>query len=121
MRASSPDPTDLYRAREGIFADDLLLVAVGWLDLFTWLLEHDADQAGLCEALGLSARPVDVLCTLLRAVGLLEPGEPLRPTPRARCHLIAGSPSDLRPYFQSLRERPTCRQLLEVLSLDPPS
>jgi hypothetical protein len=93
------------------YADDLVLAAVAWLDVFTWLVEHPVDLAGLCRGLGLAPRPADVLCTLFRAMGLLEPGEAvLRPTAVARDHLVAGSPFDLRAYYTSPRERPTCRK-----------
>src|SRR5690606_32476775 len=32
-----PDPTVLYRVRDGVYAGDLLIAAVAELDLFTWL------------------------------------------------------------------------------------
>ncbi|MGI8807290.1 MAG: methyltransferase [Acidimicrobiales bacterium] len=108
--------------RDGIYADDLLLAAVAWLDLFTWLDEHAIDFDGLCQGLGLAPRPADVMCTLFRAMGLLEPGPGrLRPTALARDHLVAGARFDLRSYYSSLRERPTCRELLRVLTTGEPA
>lgn len=113
---------DLCALRDGIYADDLVLAAVGWLDVFTWLVEHPVNLGNLCQGLDLSPRPADVMCTLFRAMGLLEPGEAvLRPTPVARDHLVAGSPFDLRPYYASLRERPSCRELLTVLKTGVPA
>ena len=35
--------------------------------------------------------------------------------------LVAGSPFDLRAYYTSLRERPACRELLEVLRTGVPA
>lgn len=106
---------DLCRVRDGVYADDLVLAAVGWLDVFTWLVEHPVGFDGLCQGLGISPRPADVLCTLLRAMGLLEVGDdPLRPTAIARAHLVAGAALDLRPYYASLRDRPTYRELAGV-------
>ena len=112
----------LLRARDGIYADDLLLAAVAWLDVFTWLDEHPVDLGGLCRALGLAARPADVMCTLFRAMGLLEPDQDvLRPTQLAREHLVAGTRHDLRPYYASLKERPVCRELHQVLTTGEPA
>ena len=122
MAADVRATQDLLRARDGIYADDLLLAAVAWLDLFSWLAEHPVDLASLCRDRGLAPRPADVMCTLLRAMALLEPaGAVLRPTPLARDHFVDGGPFDLRPYYASLRDRPTCRELYEVLRTDEPA
>jgi SAM-dependent methyltransferase len=113
---------ELCRVRDGIYADDLVVAAVSWLDLFTWLDRHPVDLAGLCRGLGLHPRPADVMCTLLRAMGLLEAGSDLlRPTVLARDHLAAGAAYDLRPYYASLQDRPTCRELLGVLKTGEPA
>ncbi|HVF13899.1 MAG TPA: methyltransferase [Acidimicrobiales bacterium] len=62
------------------------------------------------------------MCTLFRAMGLLEPEPtPLRPTPLANEHLAAGGCFDLRPYYASLRDRPICRELLQVLRTGEPA
>ena len=112
--------SDLCRLRDGIYADDLVLAAVE-LDVFGWLADHAVDFDGLCEGLDLAPRPADVMCTLLRAMGLLEAGaDPLRPSALTRDHFVAGSPYDLRPYYSSLRDRPGCRELLEVLRTGAP-
>jgi len=112
---------DLCRIRDGIYADDLVLAAVAWMDVFSWLVAHPVDLKGLCRGLGLALRPADVMCTLFRAMGLLEGGEDLlRPTPLALDYLVAGSPSDLTPYYASLRERPGCREFVELLRTGRP-
>jgi SAM-dependent methyltransferase len=122
------DPTALYRLRDGVYAADLLIVAVCELDLFTWLADRGqravgpADASSIARDLGLAARPVDVLLTYLTALGLLERrGDTVALTTLARDHLIAGSPLDLRPYYASLRERPGCTQLLQVLRTGRPA
>ncbi len=121
MGPNTADGYDLCRIRDGIYADDLVLAAVGWLDVFGWLVQHRVDLDGLCRGLGLAPRPADVMCTLFRAMGLLEAGEEqLLPTALARDHLVAGSRSDLTPYYGSLRERPGCRELVEVLRTGEP-
>lgn len=113
---------ELCRGRDGIYADDLVVAAVAELDVFSWLVDHPVDVDGLCQGLGIVPRPADVMCTLLRAMGLLEPGgDPLRPTALAREHLVEGCRVNLRPYYSSLRERPGCRELLEVLRTGRPA
>jgi hypothetical protein len=45
-----PDPTHLLRIRDGVYAPDLLTVAVVELDLFAWLESNGARlQARLCD------------------------------------------------------------------------
>ena len=118
---SNSDPTPLMRARDGIYADDLLIVAVAHLDLFTRLAEEPCGLDELCGRFGLARRPADVMCTLFRAMGLLEAGPTLRLTSLAAEHLVGGSPLDLGPYLASLAERAGCLELLEVLRTDHPA
>ena len=115
------DPTDLFRVRDGIYAADLLIAAVAWLDFFGWLTGHPSDSDSICRGLGLTPRPVDVMLTLFRAQGLVqcENGR-FSPTNLAREHLVAGSAWDLGPYYASLRERPSCRDMLTVLQTGRP-
>lgn len=115
------DPVALLRARDGIYADDLLIAAVAHLDLFTALAEEPGDVAHMARLLGLALRPADVMSTLFRAMGVLEPGPTLRPTPLAAEHLVRGAPCDLRPYLASLARRPACLELLEVVRTDQPA
>jgi predicted O-methyltransferase YrrM len=121
---SVTDPTVLYRLRDGVYARDLLIVAIAELDLFTLVHEGGAiDAHGLCKQLGLDARAVDVMVTYLAALGLLERGADgrLSASRLAGEHLVAGSPLDLRAYFGSLRERPACAELLAVLQTGRPA
>jgi SAM-dependent methyltransferase len=124
LRVTATDPTPLYRLRDGVYAADLLTVAIAELDLFTLVHEAGAvDAAALCERLELDARPADVMVTYLVALGLLEraPEGRVRLSDMAAEHLVAGSPLDLRPYFGSLRERPACGELLAVLRTGEPA
>jgi len=103
----------LLHLRDGVCAADLVIAAVGWLDLLAWLEAHPCDLDGLCAGLGLARRPADVMCTLLLAMGVLaSDGGVLRPAP--------GS-ADLAPYLGVLRERPAAREFLEVLRTDEPA
>jgi 3-hydroxy-5-methyl-1-naphthoate 3-O-methyltransferase len=115
-----PDPTVLYRVRDGVYAGDLLIAAVAELDLFTWLASHGPVRAAdLCAGLGLAERPADVLLTYCAALGLvdrdLDAGDRVELTELGRRHLVAGSPFDLRAYYGSLAERPAVRELAQVL------
>lgn len=116
------DPTDLLRARDGIYAADLLIAAVGWLDFFTWLSDNSSDIGGICDSLHLARRPADVMLTLFTATGLIknERGT-FSLTDLAREFLVKGSPWDLRPYFASQKERPTCKAMLDVLRTGKPA
>lgn len=117
------DPTPLYRLRDGIYAPDLLIVAIAELDLFTWLAGRDrATTSELREHFDLDRRAADVMVTYLVALGLLgRDEEKLRLTPLATDHLVAESLLDLRSYFASLRERPACRELVDVLRTGQPA
>lgn len=121
-----PDPTVLYRVRDGAYAADLLIAAVAELDLFTWLAAHGpVPAADLCAELGLAERPADVLLTYCAALGLvdrdLDAGDRVRLTELGRRHLVAGSPFDLRPYYGSLAERPAVPELTQVLRTGSPA
>lgn len=117
------DPTALYRLRDGVYAADLLIVAVAELDLFSWLDGRgSADVMTIAGEFGLADRPADVMITYLTAAGLLERrGEEVVVTALGRDHLVAGSDYDLRPYYASLRERPGCKELLGVLRTGQPA
>ncbi|MGW3949371.1 hypothetical protein ACWEAO_12075, partial [Micrococcus luteus] len=50
---NAPDPTALYRIRDGVYAADLLIAAVTEFDLFTRLAEHGpVTVADACALLG---------------------------------------------------------------------
>lgn len=120
--ACRTDPTELYRARDGVYAGDLLIAAVAGLDFFSWLSGRRADLSEICDGLAIRPRPADVMCTLFASMGLIErEGDRFRLTELAAEHLIAGSPFDMREYLASLQERPACRELLEVLRTGEPA
>ncbi|WP_166352707.1 methyltransferase [Phytoactinopolyspora limicola] len=111
----------LLRVRDGIYADDLVLAAIVRLDLLTVLDREVVTLETLCRRSGIAFRSADVLCTLLRAMGLLEPGPVLRPSPLARSCLVRGAPFDLRPYLASAASRPTCLEQVELLRTGLPA
>ena len=116
------DPTQVYRYRDGLYAEDMLITALVWLDLFSWLGEHPSKLEHICRQFGIQARPADVMLTLLVAMGLLERREEVFSINEvAREHLTRGSPWFLGPYYASLKERPVCKDLLHVLRTGKPA
>lgn len=116
------DPTPLYRLRDSLYAGDMLAAAVVGLGLFTWLAENPSDDASVCRGLSLHPRPADVLLTLGVARGLLRRESGVyHVTTLAREHLVAGSPWNLTPYFESLHERPAIAEFLAVLRTGRPA
>ena len=116
------NPVDLYRARDGIYAADMLLTALVHLDLFSWLAGRPATKEEICRALDLTDRPADVMLTLFAAMGLVEERErAFHLTTLAREHLVKGSPWYLGPYYASLADRPVALDLLKVLRTGKPA
>jgi len=116
LQEPATDPTPIYRARDGLYAIDLLAAAVVHLDLFTWLADHPSTLGAICVQFDLKVRPADVLMTLCNAMGLTTPaGGCFHLTLRAREHLSASSPFSLAPYYASLRDRPQTLDMVKVL------
>ena len=110
------DPTQIYRYRDGLYAEDMLITALVWLDLFSCLEKNPSDFDSICRDLELKPRPADVMLTLLVAMQLIErrDGKYLL-TPTGREHLAKDSPWFIGPYYASLKERPVAKDLLHVL------
>ncbi len=110
------DPTSIYRYRDGLYAVDVLTAAICHLDLFGHLASRPSDLPTLCKALEIQRRPADVMLTLFTAMGLLENrGGVFYLTKMAGEHLVKSSPWFIGPYFGSVKERPVCRDILNVL------
>jgi hypothetical protein len=147
LRTPNTDPTSIYRYRDGLYATDLLTAAISHFDFFTWLNEHPSDLAGICRGLEIQPRPTDVMLTLFTAMGLLERLTQNSPSPRpsppregetsggasdsnsrifrltelAREHLVNSSAWCIGPYFDSIKERPVCRDMVSVLRTGKPA
>jgi len=116
------DPLSLYRLRDGLMAVDLLAAAISHLDFFTWLADHPATLGAICVQFGTHTRPTDVLLTLTNALGLTtQAGGVIHLTLRARENLVASSPFSLKPYYDTLRNRPQTMECLQVLRTGKPA
>jgi len=121
-RGPSIDPSPLYRSRDELYADDLLIAALNGFDFFTWLDAHPSTVAAIARHFGFHERPVDVMTTLFVARALVvRDGDVLRLTPLAREHLVASSPWFLGPYFPRVSDRPIAVDLIEILRTDQPA
>jgi predicted O-methyltransferase YrrM len=122
IQSPSCDPTSIYRYRDGLYAPDLLTVAVSHLDLFSRLNTQPAAKSTICAELDLRDRPADVMLTLLTAMGLLRSEEGVfHLTDMAREHLVSSSPWFIGPYFASVKQRPVCLDMLGVLRTGRPT
>lgn len=124
LQSPTTDPTSIYRYRDGLYAADLLTAAISHLDFFTWMQDRGrpVDPATICRGLDLRERPADVMLTLFSAMGLLEKSDAgFALTEMARQHLVGSSPWNIGPYFDSIKDRPVCRDLVEVLRTGKPS
>jgi hypothetical protein len=111
----------LLRRRDGIFSTDLLIAAIGHLDFFNWLNGNPSTLEEICTSLKLAKRPADVMLTFFCSLGLVEKvGKKYRVRKNGRTYFVHGSKTDLTGYFNSLRERPICRDILSVLRTDTP-
>src|SRR5215467_7466018 len=100
----------------------MLLTAIVHLDLFTWLADHPSTLEEICRAFETTARPTDVMLTLLAAMGLVEEQQHVyRVSATARDHLVKTSPWFLGPYYESLKNRPIALDLLNVLKTGKPA
>ncbi len=103
-------------------AVDLIGAAVSHLNLFTWLADQPSTLGAICAHFQIHRRPTDVLLTLCSAMGLVtEAGGVFHLGPRAREHLVDGSPWCIRPYYDTLKGRPQTREFLEVLRTGKPA
>jgi predicted O-methyltransferase YrrM len=120
--APRTDPVDVYRYRDGLYAVDMLTAALTGLDLFTFIGDRQLTKAQICQALSIQDRPTDVMLTLFSAMGFLDNHNgAFSLTLKAREHLVSSSPWNLGPYYASLKDRPVCKDILEVLRTGRPA
>ncbi len=115
------NPSRLMSLRDGVYAADLFTVAVGHLNIFSWLCRKPAKFAEICRKYGIKERPADVMLTLLKAYGLLEVKDGrYSVTALAAEHLTDSAEWNLGPYISSQKSRPVCLEMLQVLKTGEP-
>jgi SAM-dependent methyltransferase len=94
------DPTSIFEIFRGVYGSQLLTAAIAHFDVFGRLARQPRSRAELQQDLGLEERPVTVLTTALRAMGLLQmtPTGSLELTPVAAEHLVPGGEFDVGNY-----------------------
>ena len=117
------DPSLLLRFRDRQYAPDMLAVAIGNLNLFTWLDQRGtANSIEIAEHFNLAARPLDVLLTLCRASGLIRSHDDQHQlTDTGREHLVDSSPWFLGPYYAPIVDSAVAKGCLQVLRHDRPA
>lgn len=120
--APSADPLQLYRYRDGLYAVDLITAALVEYDFFSWLGEHPSTEQGMAEHFSFHARPLHVLLTLTKAMGLVEEEQGLWSLSAAGQEFCTrGSEWNLIPYYASLHSRPIAKDYVEVLRTGKPA
>lgn len=117
-------PDDILSLVNSTYATDLLVAVVSEYDIFTKLAERESTSAGqLADLLEIDGRAADVTLTYLVALGLLErlPDGAVRPANPANEYLTAGVRVDLRHYVGMFRDRPSCRDAVQVLRTGQPA
>jgi 3-hydroxy-5-methyl-1-naphthoate 3-O-methyltransferase len=116
------DPIEIYRYRDGLYAVDMLTAAITGLDFFTVIRDQQLTKAEICQALGTQDRPTDVMLTLFTAMGFLaRQNGTFKLGQNAREYLVSTSPWFLGPYYASLKDRPVCKDILNVLKTGKPA
>ena len=122
-QSPTADPTLLLRYRDRQYAADMLAVAIGKLNLFTWLDEQgSAKTESIRDRFDLASRPLDVLLTLCRASGLIQTdSDEHRLTALGREGLVDSSPWFLGPYYAPIVDSAVAQGCMQVLKHDRPA
>lgn len=116
------DPSDIYKYRDSIYAVDLLTAAVVEFNFYTELAKNEGTATEIEVRFGIASRPLDVLLTLSKALGLVgESNGVFKATRKAREFLADGSLVSLRPYYASLMDRPVAGDFVNVLRTGRPA
>lgn len=116
------DPAELIRLRDSIYAADFFIAAVGRLDFFTWLHHNPSTLDTLCSSLKIDERATDVLLTLLASMELIvQNNGKYSLTEFSEQYLVRNSERSLIPYFETMKERPICIELLNILKTGKPA
>jgi hypothetical protein len=122
MNIPKTSPERIFMLRDTSFATDLFITAVGHLDFFNWLGENAADLKTICHSLEIQERPADVMLTLFKAYGLVEElNGQFSLTDVSRAYLTNNSIFDLTSYVNSIKDRPICEDIVQVMRTGQPA
>ncbi len=116
------DPAPLFELFRGNISTEVLVAAVAHWRLFALLDKSPLSWHDLRRQLGLAERPMHVLTTALRALGLLDATAEgsLQLTKLARCHLLTESPYYVGDYFSLAAQSPGVIEMIERLRTNKP-
>jgi precorrin-6B methylase 2 len=118
----SVNPEVIITLRDSSFAADLFITAVSELDFFTWLKNNPSSLQKICSSLNLSERPTDVMLTLFKSYNFAKEEQNIfYVTDVSSNFLNSCSVWDFGAYVKSLKDRPICKNMLEVLKTGKPS
>jgi len=123
LLAPRVDPTPIFEHFRGAYATELLTAAVAHLRVFELLAGGPLAPPEFGQRLHLAPRPVAVLTTALRAMGLLtvDANDRFELTPLAREHLLPGGAFDVSGYVGLAAESPGVREMVERLKSNRPA
>jgi len=123
LRPPPTDATPIFELFRGNYATELLAAAVGHLGIFAQFAKETMTLAELRARLGLAERPAIVLCTALRAMGLLvvDSQNRLGLSELASHHLVPGGPFDVGGYVALMSDNPGVREMVERLRTNRPA
>ena len=115
------DPSDLIQLRDGIYATDLLVTAIGHLDFFIEINNKKFNFDGICNHFRTDKRCTDVMLTYFISLGLVsvENGT-YSITNKTSEFLLKSSNWSLAPYFSTQLERPIVDKMINVLKTGEP-
>ncbi|MBL9091372.1 MAG: methyltransferase domain-containing protein [Planctomycetaceae bacterium] len=122
LESPTTDPTFLFEHYRGSYGTELLTAAVAHFRLFDILADAPLAADELRARLGIAARPLVVLTTALRAMGLVEvdvDGK-LTPSAAAREHLTSGGPFFVGDYVGLAAESPGVLEMVARLRTNRP-
>ena len=123
LSAPSIDPTAIFETFRGIYGSQLLTAAIAHFDVFGRLARQPRSPAELQQDLGLAERPLIVLTTALRAMGLLRmtATDKLELTPVAAEHLVPGGEFDVGNYVSLSANSASVLEMVERLKSNQPA
>jgi len=115
-------PEQIFRLREGSFADDLFITAVSYFDFFNFLKKHPSDFENIAKSLNIKKRPLDVMLTLFKSYGfIMEKNNKYHLSDVSDNYLTSQSPFDLSSFVSSLKNNPVCSEMKKVLITGKPA